>query len=58
MAAIKAAQLGLKVSSAFCFWPFFKSVDSLSPDCMHREAWDPWRNVLERRLYSFEGHAQ
>jgi hypothetical protein len=25
---------------------------------MYREAWDPWRDVLERRLYSFQGHAQ
>jgi hypothetical protein len=46
-----------------CVWLFvfglFRNPWTRSPpDCMYREVWDPWWNVLERQLYSFQSHAQ
>ena len=54
MAAIKAAQLGLKVR----FVPFYSIVAHLSPlDCMYRKAWNTRRDMLERRMYPLQGDA-
>lgn len=55
VAAIKAAQLGLKVSE-----PDIPLAHPYSHvlDCLHREAWRAWWNVFERRMYTVKGYAQ
>ena len=58
VAAIKAAQLGLKVCLVFCLGLSLNPWTRSPPDCMYREAWDSWWNVLERRMYSIQSYAQ
>jgi hypothetical protein len=56
VAAIKAAQLGLKVRS--CLLSLGACMSQLLQDCVYREAWGAWRDLLKRRLYPVQGHAQ
>src|SRR6266567_698954 len=43
---------------AFCLRPFLNPWTRSLPDCMYREAWGPWWNVLECWLYPFQSDAQ
>lgn len=43
----------------FVFFDLFLNPCTRSPpDCMYREAWGAWWNVLERGVYSFQSDAQ
>ncbi len=50
VAAIKAGQEGLKVHIRLVRTRMM-DLTRLSSGSMYREAWRPWRNLLERRLY-------
>ena len=58
VAAIKAAQLGLKVSLSLRHIEDILRIYSGKIDSMHRKAWLPWGNMSERWLHSIQGHAQ
>ena len=56
VAAIKAAQLGLKVCPALSFLDWLMASSLL--DRVYREAWYPRWDVLERRVYPFQSHVE
>lgn len=54
VAAIKAAQLGLKVSGSYLL---ILTITNGFQDCLYRETWFAWWNMFERRMHTVEGHA-
>jgi hypothetical protein len=47
--AIKPLSSVSRCVRLFVFGLFLDPWTRSPPDCMYREAWDPWWNVLERR---------
>ena len=58
MAAIKAAQLGLRVRHSSYFFLRENMLTSYLPDCMRGKARLSWRNMSECRMYTLKSHVE